>query len=142
MNVGSLISGPSTTVLQPSTSPYRSATGVLACADINETQHFVSIVNPYNIDLSLTDHSKNMDKFYKMQVVKSEGSTMFWFVQNWGQSQTNGPFHTELETTDLMEAKFKTKPGITWADRATAFNSSSSTGKYEIQKRLAAAGAG
>lgn len=148
INEGSLVSGPSAIVLQPSTSPCHSATGVIACADINRSKYVVSVLNPYNIDLNLTDCSKNMDKFYKMQVVKSECSTMFWFVQNWGrngtkgQSQTNGPFRTQLETTDLMEAKFKTKTGIAWADRARANNSSSSTGKYEIQRRLAAAGAG
>ena len=56
MNVGSLISGPLTSVLQPSTSPYCSAAGVLTCTDIDQTKHVVSIVDPYNIDLNLTDH--------------------------------------------------------------------------------------
>ena len=111
MIAGSLVSGPSAIVLQPSTSPCHSATGVISCADINRSKYVVSVIEPYNIDLNFTDRSKNMDKFYKMQVVKSECSTMFWFVQNWGrngtegQRQTNGPFRTELETTDLIESK-------------------------------------
>ena len=151
-NLGSCIGGSSITptniVSQPSIDSSCNEIDVLTCADINQSQYDVSVVEPYSIHLNLTDHSQNMDKFYKMQVVKSEDSAMFWFVQNWGrngtegQSQTNGPFCSKTEATNLMEAKFKTKTGVMWAERTAAFNSSASTGKYEIQERLALAGAG
>merc|ERR1719174_2390847 len=44
----------------------------------------------FDIDLNVSDASKNMDKFMRMQVVESNDKKKYWFVQHWGRTGTTG----------------------------------------------------
>lgn len=106
----------------------------------------------YDIDLNVSDAAKNMNKFYRMQVVESNDKSKYWFVQHWGrvgtagQSQVKGPSGKD-EAIKLMTSKFRSKTGKNWADRSRAGPGSgdsaarSGHGNYELTARLKAAGA-
>lgn len=110
------------------------------------------VFKPYDIDLKITDEAKNMDKFYRMQVVESTDKSKYWFVQHWGRSGTAGQMQVKGPTTSdaavkMIEAKFKSKTGKAWADRGAAGSGSadssarSGKGHYELTARLKGAGA-
>lgn len=106
----------------------------------------------YDIDLNVSDASKNMDKFYRMQVVESNDKSKYWFVQHWGrngtagQTQVKGPSGKDT-AVKLMKSKFRQKSGKDWANRGAAGpgtgDSSARGGKghYEMTARLKSAGA-
>jgi len=101
----------------------------------------------YDVDLNLTDAGKNMNKFYRMQVVESNDKSKYWFVQHWGrigtsgQNQVKGPFNKEA-AVKALKSKFRQKAGVAFESRgAAAPGSSATTGKYELTARLQAAGA-
>lgn len=106
----------------------------------------------FDIDLNVTDASKNMAKFYRMQVVESNDKSKYWFVQHWGrigtagQTQVKGPTSKD-GAVKMMKQKFRQKSGKDWANRGAAGpgsgNSSARGGKghYEMTSRLKAAGA-
>jgi len=110
------------------------------------------VMKPYDVDLNISDAAKNMNKFYRMQVVESKDKSKYWFVQHWGrtgtagQTQVKGPTGKEA-ATKLMKQKFRQKSGKAWEDRGTAGpgtgDSSARGGKghYELTARLKAAGA-
>jgi len=110
------------------------------------------VMKPYDVDLNISDAAKNMNKFYRMQVVEAKTGGQCWFVQHWGrigtagQMQVKGPSSKEA-AVKLMEQKFRQKTGKAWADRDSAgagtANSSARSGKghYELTARLKAAGA-
>jgi len=104
------------------------------------------------VDLNVSDASKNMNKFYRMQVVESNDKKQFWFVQHWGRTGTSGQTQVKGPTSKdsaikLLMAKFKQKSKKSWADRGSAGpgtgDSSARGGKgtYELTARLQAAGA-
>eukprot|EP00931_Biecheleriopsis_adriatica_P092767 TRINITY_DN6654_c0_g2_i1.p1 TRINITY_DN6654_c0_g2~~TRINITY_DN6654_c0_g2_i1.p1 ORF type:complete len:310 (-),score=72.44 TRINITY_DN6654_c0_g2_i1:254-1126(-) len=111
-----------------------------------------SILKPYDIDLNVQDASVNMSKFYRMQVVESKDKSKYWFVQHWGrigtagQTQVKGPSGKE-QAVKLMESKFRSKTGKSWADRGTAGPGTGDSsarkghGTYEMTARLKQAGA-
>eukprot|EP00928_Gymnodinium_smaydae_P063709 TRINITY_DN47207_c0_g1_i1.p1 TRINITY_DN47207_c0_g1~~TRINITY_DN47207_c0_g1_i1.p1 ORF type:complete len:280 (+),score=68.58 TRINITY_DN47207_c0_g1_i1:82-921(+) len=111
------------------------------------------VLQPYDVDLNISDAAKNMNKFYRMQVVESTDKKKYWFVQQWGrtgtagQMQIKGPSANKDAITKMMEQKFKQKSGKNWADRGTAGpgsgDSSARSGKghYELTARLKKAGA-
>jgi predicted DNA-binding WGR domain protein len=106
----------------------------------------------YDLDLNVVDPSKNMSKFYRMQVIESNDKSKYWFVQHWGrigtagQTQVKGPSNKD-KAKKLMEQKFRQKVGKAWADRGQAGPGSgdssarSGRGNYELTARLKAAGA-
>merc|ERR1712232_757312 len=110
------------------------------------------VFKPYDIDLNITDASKNMDKFYRMQVVKSNDKAKYWFVQHWGRNGTTGQMQVkgptdQAKAVKMMEQKFRQKTGKSWADRGAAGKGSadssarSGKGHYELTARLKKAGA-
>jgi len=110
------------------------------------------LLQPYDIDMNISDPAKNMHKFYRMQVVESTDKTKYWFVQQWGRIGTAGQMQTKGPTNQagavkMMEQKFRQKTGKAWADRGSAgagtANSSARSGKghYEMTARLKKAGA-
>lgn len=110
------------------------------------------VVAPYDIDLNISDAAKNMNKFYRMQVVQGASENQCWFVQQWGRIGTTGQLQvkgpTKLASAQkLMEQKFRQKTGKAWADRGSAgagsANSAARSGKghYEMTARLKSAGA-
>lgn len=111
-----------------------------------------SVLKPYDIDLNVVDATKNMSKFYRMQIVESKDKSKYWFVQHWGrigtagQTQVKGPSSKD-QAIKLMEAKFKSKTKKSWADRGSAGPGSGDSsaraghGSYEMTARLKKAGA-
>jgi len=107
----------------------------------------------FDIDLNVSDASKNMHKFYRMQVVESSDGTKYWFVQHWGrigttgQTQVKGPSGKDA-AIKAMKQKFRQKSGKDWANRGAAGPGSGDSsarggkGHYEMTSRLKAAGAG
>jgi len=110
------------------------------------------VLQPYDVDMNITDAAKNMDKFYRMQVVESTDKTKYWFALHYGrngstgQKQVKGPTN-QVKAVKMMEQKFKQKTGKAWADRGSAAagtaNSAARSGKghYELTARLKKAGA-
>lgn len=106
----------------------------------------------WDIDLNVSDASKNMNKFYRMQVVESNDKSKYWFVQHWGrigtagQTQVKGPSSKDV-ATKLMKSKFRQKSGKDWANRGAAGPGSGDSsarggkGHYEMTARLKSAGA-
>jgi predicted DNA-binding WGR domain protein len=110
------------------------------------------LFKPYDVDLNISDAAKNMDKFYRMQVVESNDKAKYWFVQHWGRNGTSGQMQVkgptdQAKAVKMMEAKFRQKTGKSWADRGSAAagtaNSAARSGKghYELTARLKKAGA-
>lgn len=110
------------------------------------------LVAPYDVDLNISDAAKNMNKFYRMQVVEAKSGGQCWFVQQWGRIGTAGQMQVKGPTSKagaikLMEAKFRQKTGKSWADRGAAGTGSANSaarggkGHYELTARLKAAGA-
>lgn len=107
----------------------------------------------YDIDLNVSDASKNMNKFYRMQVVESNDKSKYWFVQHWGRTGTGGQVQVKGPSSKdvavkLMKAKFRQKTGKAFEDRgSTGPGSGDSSGRkghgtYEMTARLRAAKAG
>ena len=117
----------------------------------NSTLATGDVLAPYDIDMSITDATKNMDKIYRMQVV--EAADKFYFAMQWGrngtkgQTQVKGPFRTEKDAAELMEKKFSDKTGNPWVERDNAATGSADSGQrkgrghYELSARLDEAGA-
>lgn len=111
-----------------------------------------SVLKPYDVDLNVVDATKNMSKFYRMQIVESKDKSKYWFVQHWGrigttgQTQVKGPSGKD-QAIKLMEGKFKSKTKKSWADRGIAGPGSGDSsaraghGAYEMTARLKKAGA-
>jgi predicted DNA-binding WGR domain protein len=99
----------------------------------------------YDIDVAFRDASVNSNKFYKMQIIALNDGT-FTFVQHWGRIGTKGQckltnYSDANEAMKDMEAKFKQKAGILFADRNSGVSGGSS--KYQIlNQRLDNAKAG
>jgi len=99
----------------------------------------------YDIDLAFTDAKSN--KFYRMQLVEANGAgSKFWMVQHWGRIGSAGQsqvkeFGGKAEALKAFNSKFKSKAGVTFAERGTA-TSSNATGKYRTltEQRVAASG--
>jgi len=110
------------------------------------------VLKPYDLDMNISDAAKNMDKFYRMQVVESKDKTKYWFALHYGRNGTAGQRQIKGPTDKskaikMMEQKFKQKSGKAWADRGSAgagtANSAARGGKghYELTARLKKAGA-
>lgn len=107
----------------------------------------------FDIDLNVSDASKNMHKFYRMQVVESNDKKKYWFVQHWGrigttgQTQVKGPSSKDT-AVKAMKSKFRQKSGKDWSQRGIAGPGSGDSsarggkGHYEMTSRLKSAGAG
>eukprot|EP00932_Pfiesteria_piscicida_P019578 SRR837773.6402.p1 GENE.SRR837773.6402~~SRR837773.6402.p1 ORF type:complete len:318 (-),score=118.19 SRR837773.6402:29-934(-) len=106
----------------------------------------------FDIDLNVRDDAKNMNKFYRMQVVQSNDGSKFWFVQHWGrvgtggQVQVKGPMGKDA-AIKAIKSKFKQKSGKSWENRGAAGPGSGDSsarggkGHYELTARLKSAGA-
>jgi len=110
------------------------------------------VLQPYDVDMNITDAAKNMDKFYRMQVVEAKVGAQCWFVLQYGRTGTTGQMQIKGPTSKdaaikFMEAKFRQKTGKPWAQRGDAgsgsANSAARSGKghYEMTARLTQAGA-
>jgi len=97
----------------------------------------------YDVAMNMIDPAKNHRKFYKLQIVKLSAGGQCHLVQHWGrigsggQTQVKGPW-PQKKAIQEMAKKFKAKTGVVFADRNSA---GAVGGKYELVRRLAAAGA-
>ena len=84
---------------------------------------YVNGGNVYSESLDQVDSSKNMDKFFKLQLIEAtDGSGRFWTFTAWGKTGTKG--QTKLfgpcllaDAVKIFESKFKEKTKVVWADR-------------------------
>lgn len=80
---------------------------------------------PYNIHLNLTDTSRNMNKFMRLQVVVDNSNNEYYFINQWGRNHTqgqcslHGPWDCDRAVA-AMEKKFQQKTGTSWSDRHNA----------------------
>jgi len=105
----------------------------------------------FDIDLNVRDEAKNMNKFYRMQVVQSNDGSKYWFVQHWGrvgtggQVQVKGPMGKDA-AVKAIKSKFRQKSGKAWENRGSAGPGSGDSaargghGHYELTSRLKSAG--
>jgi predicted DNA-binding WGR domain protein len=106
----------------------------------------------FDIDLNIRDAAKNMDKFYRMQVVEANDKKKYWFVQHWGRTGTSGQVQIKGPSSKdaavkALKSKFRQKSGKDWANRAAAGAGTADSGArggkghYEMTSRLKRAGA-
>lgn len=96
----------------------------------------------YHESLGKVDASKNMDRFYLLQVIEAtDGSCQYWTFNSWGrsgtdgQSQVWGPYSAKSKAVKVFEQKFRSKTGINWSDRRVHIGSTGLKGKYTIQSK-------
>uniref|UniRef100_A0A1B6DFG5 Poly [ADP-ribose] polymerase n=1 Tax=Clastoptera arizonana TaxID=38151 RepID=A0A1B6DFG5_9HEMI len=77
----------------------------------------------YSTVLGLTDISKGVNKYYKMQILESDSKSSYWFFRSWGRIGTTiGDYKLQKESS-LKEAKkqfkhhYAEKSGNDWEDR-------------------------
>jgi predicted DNA-binding WGR domain protein len=87
----------------------------------------------------------NSNKFYRLQLVESNDGKKYWMVQHWGRVGTGGQnqvkeFADKATALKEFNKKFKSKAGVTFAERGSA--TSNASGKYRTvaEQRVAAAG--
>lgn len=106
----------------------------------------------FDIDLNVRDDAKNINKFYRMQVVQSTDGSKYWFVQHWGRVGTGGQVQVKGPTgkdaaVKAIKSKFRQKSGKAWENRGSAGPGSGDSsarggkGTYELTSRLRSAGA-
>lgn len=78
----------------------------------------VTVHGGFSADLLQQEPAKNVDKYYKLQVLTKGGK--FWCLQHWGRTGTSGQnkldgmFANAGGATDIFTAKFKEKTGQEW----------------------------
>jgi predicted DNA-binding WGR domain protein len=117
--------GPPALVSTPSTTQAGciDATALALFPDADVVAHGGDI---YDVALSQIDVSKNMDKYYIIQLLCCPGgrkADRYYVFVRWGktgsngQNQTHGPYATVEEAIEVFEEKFEEKTKNQWSDR-------------------------
>merc|ERR1712176_1603046 len=77
---------------------------------------------PCDVMLALVDPSKNMDKFYLLQLIYIPKTNTYVTFFRWGRTGTQGQSKTECykiyqQAVNSFLQKFREKTGLTWSKR-------------------------
>jgi len=93
--------------------------------------------NVYDAMLNLRNAKENIDKFYILQLLKSNKG--FLFYTRWGRTGTRGqtksvgPFKDKKSAVEQFEKKFKEKTGVAWGAKNSLLGKSNpNSKKYSI----------
>jgi predicted DNA-binding WGR domain protein len=96
-----------------------------AAANLLSSSSNVNVVTEhgdvYDVELVQIDLSKNIDKFYIMQLLANDISTQYYVFTKWGRTGSIGqtqllPFTTFDEAKKTFESKFHEKTKNTWSN--------------------------
>lgn len=92
----------------------------------------------YDAEMIEKDDSKNMDKFYDMQVLHNTEDDDYVCFQHWGRTGTAGQCHTDGPSTldaavAVFQKKFREKSGYAFTDGSY---SPAKAGKYTVLQRM------
>jgi len=89
----------------------------------------------WDVEMVLNDPSKAKDRFYNLQLCKSNTGDEFWVVQNWGRTGLEGAVNVVGPNDDVNSAKrlfrstYRQKTGNVWGQIGTFVEA---PGKYKL----------